>query len=128
MIVDSSALVSILLEEAGYEALIEKLNHAEPVLVSAPSAVEAAIVLSSRIGRDARPMLAGLLSRMRAEIVDFTSQHYEAAVSAYLRFGKGRHPAGLNFGDCMSYALADESGLPLLYTGDDFSRTDVQSA
>ena len=54
--------------------------------------------------------------------------HYEAAVAAYLRFGKGRHPAALNFGDCMSYALASESGLPLLYTGDDFARVDIQSA
>lgn len=128
MIVDSSALVSILLEEAGYEILLEKLNLADPIFVSAPIAFETAIVLSKRLGRDARPILAGLLSRMRAEIVDFTQQHYEAAVAAYLRFGKGRHPAALNFGDCMSYALASESGLPLLYTGDDFSHTDIQSA
>lgn len=128
MIVDSSALVSILLEEAGYETLLEKLNRADPVLVSAPIALEASIVLSKRLARDARPMIAGLLSRMQAEIVDFTQQHYETALSAYLRFGKGRHPAALNFGDCMSYALASESGLPLLYTGDDFPRTDIQSA
>jgi len=128
MIVDSSALVSILLEEAGYETLVDKLNQADPILVSAPVALEAAIVLSKRLAIDARPILAGLLSRMRAEIVDFTQQHYETALLAYLRFGKGRHPAALNFGDCMSYALASETGLPLLYTGDDFSRTDIQSA
>jgi ribonuclease VapC len=65
---------------------------------------------------------------MSAEIVPFTQEHYEAAVSAFLRYGKGRHPAGLNFGDCMSYALAVVSGLPLLYTGTDFSLTDVKTA
>jgi ribonuclease VapC len=65
---------------------------------------------------------------MDAELVDFNQEHYDAAVSAYLRFGKGRHAAGLNFGDCLCYALAAVSGLPLLYTGTDFSRTDIQSA
>jgi ribonuclease VapC len=65
---------------------------------------------------------------MNAEIIDFSEDHYEAALSAFLRFGKGRHPASLNFGDCMSYALASVSGLPLLYAGTDFSRTDIQSA
>jgi len=128
MIVDSSVLVSILLKEAGYQVLVEKLDRAEVLFVGAPTALESAIVLSRRLGRDARPMLAGLLYRMNAEIVDFTQQHYEAAVTAYLRFGKGRHAADLNFGDCMSYALASVSGLPLLYAGTDFSRTDIQSA
>jgi len=128
MIVDSSVLVSILLKEAGYQVLVEKLDRAEVLFVGAPTALESAIVLSRRFGRDARPMLAGLLYRMNAEIVDFTQQHYEAAVAAYLRFGKGRHAADLNFGDCMSYALASVSGLPLLYAGTDFSRTDIQSA
>ena len=128
MIVDSSVLVSILLKEAGYQVLVEKLDRAEVLFVGAPTALESAIVLSRRLGRDARPMLAGLLYRMNAEIVDFTQHHYEAAVTAYLRFGKGRHAADLNFGDCMSYALASVSGLPLLYAGTDFSRTDIQSA
>jgi ribonuclease VapC len=128
MIVDSSVLVSILLKEAGYEALVEKLKAADVLFVAAPTAVESAIVLSSRLGYDARLLLAGLLYRMTAEIVAFNQEHYDAAVSAYLRFGKGRHAAGLNFGDCMCYALAAVSGLPLLYTGTDFSRTDIQSA
>ena len=128
MIVDSSALVSVVLKESGYEALVEKLKGAEILYVATPTAVESAIVLSSRLRFDARSLLAGLLHRMSARIVDFNQEHYEAAVSAYLRFGKGRHAAGLNFGDCMSYALAAVSGLPLLYTGTDFSHTDIQSA
>lgn len=128
MIVDSSVLVSILLKEAGYEALVEKLKGAPVLFVAAPTAVESAMVVSRRLACDARPLLAGLLYRMNAEIVDFNQEHYDAAVSAYLRFGKGRHAAGLNFGDCMCYALAAVSGLPLFYTGADFSRTDIQSA
>ena len=86
------------------------------------------MVLSARFRADARLSLGIGLRRLQVEIVPFTEVHYEAAVSAFLRYGKGRHPAGLNFGDCMSYAFARVSGLPLLYTGDDFSKTDIQSA
>ena len=128
MVVDSSALISILLEEPGHEALLEKAGSAETIFVGAPTALESAMVLSARFRRDARPMLSGFLRRTNAEIIDFGEDHYEAALSAFLRFGKGRHPAALNFGDCMSYALASVSGLPLLYAGTDFSRTDIQSA
>ncbi len=128
MILDSSALLSILLKEAGFELLLQKLNDAGVLFVGAPTALESAMVLSQRLGIDARSMLAGLFHRMNVEIIDFNQQHYEAALGAFLRFGKGRHPAALNFGDCMSYALASVSGLPLLYAGTDFSRTDVQSA
>jgi len=128
MVVDSSALISILLEERGCESLLEKVGRAEVIFVGAPTALETAMVLSARFRQDARPMLGGFLRRMNAEIIDFSEDHYEAALSAFLRFGKGRHPAALNFGDCMSYALASVSGLPLLYAGTDFSRTDIQSA
>ena len=128
MVVDSSALVSILIEESGHEHLLQKALNANPTVVGAPLAFETAMVLSGRLHKDARPILNGLLRTIGAEIVPFTEEHYEAAVSAFLRYGKGRHPAGLNFGDCMSYAFAVVSGLPLLYTGNDFSKTDVQSA
>ena len=128
MVLDSSALISILLEERGHEPLLEKAGRAGTIFVGAPTALETAVVLSARFGRDARPMLSGLLRRMDAEVVDFTEDHYDAALSAFLRLGKGRHPAALNFGDCMSYALASVSGLPLLFAGADFSKTDIQSA
>jgi ribonuclease VapC len=128
MVVDSSALVSIVIEESGHEHLLRKVLNAKLTVVGAPLAYEAAMVLSGRLHRDARPMLNGLLRNISAEIVPFTEEHYEAAVSAFLRYGKGRHPAGLNFGDCMSYALAVVSGLPLLYIGNDFSQTDIQAA
>jgi ribonuclease VapC len=128
MVVDSSALVSILLEEPKYERLFEKAMSSEVTIVGAPQALETVMAVSGRSSTDPRYLLAGLLRTIGAEIVPFTEEHYEAAVSAFLRYGKGRHPAGLNFGDCMSYALARVSGLPLLYTGNDFSKTDIQAA
>ena len=128
MVVDSSALVSILLEEPEHQRLFDKAANAELTIVGTPVALETVMVLSGRSDKDPRFLLASLLRTMAAEIVPFTEEHYDAAVSAFLRYGKGRHPAGLNFGDCMSYALARVSGLPLLYTGTDFSKTDIQSA
>ena len=128
MVVDSSALVAILREEPGHEPFLQKALSSDRTMVGATVAFETAMVLSGRWHRDARSTLHGLLRTIGAEIVPFTEEHYEAAVSAFLRYGKGRHPAGLNFGDCMSYALAVLSGLPLLYTGNDFSKTDITSA
>ncbi len=128
MVMDSSALISILLEERGHGSVLEKVGRAEAIFLGAPTALETAMVLSTRFRQDSRPLLAGFLRRINAEIIEFNEDHYEAALSAFLRFGKGRHPAALNFGDCMSYALASVSGLPLLYAGIDFSRTDIQSA
>jgi ribonuclease VapC len=128
MVVDSSALVSILLEEPKHEQLFDKAVDSEITLVGAPLALETVMVVSGRSSADARYQLAGLLRTIGAQIVPFTEEHYEAALSAFLRYGKGRHPAALNFGDCMSYAFARVSGLPLLYTGNDFSKTDVQAA
>lgn len=128
MVLDSSALLAILLQEAGHETLVEKAANAERVFIGAPTAFETAVVLSSKLRRDPRPEINGILRRLNAEIVQFGSEHYESAVSAFLRFGKGRHPAALNFSDCMTYALAAMSGEPLLFCGDDFSRTDIQGA
>jgi ribonuclease VapC len=128
MLVDSSALISILLKEPGHEVLEEKMAAADTVFVGAPIALETAIVLSARLGHDARPMLATTLRTVNAEIVEFGSDQYDIAVSALLRFGKGRHRAALKFGDCMSYALAAISDQPLLYSGTDFSRTGTSGA
>lgn len=128
MVLDASALVAIVLKEAGSDLLLQKVNTANVLLLGAPTALETAMVLSVRLKRDARPVLAELVRKLNAEIVDFTALHYEEAAGAFLRFGKGRHPAALNFGDCMAYALAEVSGLPLLYSATDFSKTDIQSA
>lgn len=128
MVLDSSAIVAILLGEPGFEELIEKIERALLVTAGVPTLVESAMVLSSRTLRDGRPMLNGLLRRMDVQVVPLAEEHLDAAIDAFLRFGKGRHQAGLNFGDCLAYAVASVSGLPLLYTGRDFSETDIPAA
>jgi ribonuclease VapC len=128
MILDASAIVAILLVETGHERLLEKLREAEAVFLGAPTAFEAAMVVTSRLRRDARPMIAGFIKDIDAEILDFNQHHYEIALAGFMRFGKGRHPAALNFGDCMTYALAILSGLPILCTGKDFPQTDALCA
>ena len=125
MIVDSSAIVAIFFQEPGYEALISKLANAGEAGIGAPTLVECAIVLSARLGRDARGSLTRFLKEANMVTVPFTEAHYETAVSTWLKFGKGRHPAQLNFGDCMAYATAKLAGLPLLCVGDDFVQTDL---
>jgi ribonuclease VapC len=125
VVLDASALVAILLAEPDAERLLRAIGDAPLIAVGAPTLVEAAMVLSSRLVRDARPLLAEFLREAEAEIIPFTADHYEVALDAFRRFGKGRHPAALNFGDCLSYAVARVAGLPLLFTGDDFARTDL---
>jgi ribonuclease VapC len=84
-----------------------------------------AIVLFAQLQRDARSLLARFLSEASIAIVPFGESHYGAAVDAWLRYGKGRHPAALNFGDCLSYAVARLANEPLLFVGDDFAQTDI---
>ena len=128
MVLDSSAIVAIHLQEPGYDRLIEKLEAAETVAVGAPTLLEATMVLTSRIRQDARPVLSAFLRHLAVEVIPFNNDHWDAATTAFLRFGRGRHPAALNFGDCMSYAIASVAGLPLLFTGDDLSQTDIAVA
>ncbi len=128
MVLDSSAVIAIHLKEPGHERLIEALDRADVVVIGTPTLVETAMVLSARLGQDARPLVFAFLRRIPAEVVPFNEAHFDAAVAAFLRFGRGRHPAGLNFGDCMSYAIAAAAGMPLLFTGDDFTRTDIAAA
>ena len=97
-------------------------------MVGAPTLLETVMVLSARLGQDARPIVFAFLRRLEAEVLPFQQEHLDAATTAFLRFGRGRHPAGLNFGDCMSYAVAAVAGLPLLFTGEDFTKTDIARA
>jgi ribonuclease VapC len=125
MIVDASAIVAILLEEPGHEVLLSKLAAAESVAVGAPTLAETAIVLLAKIGPQGRRALAAFLSESEITVVDFSDAHWRAAADAYSRFGKGRHRAALNFGDCLTYAVAKLSSQPLLATGNDFAKTDL---
>lgn len=128
MILDTSAIVRAVLREPGYEQIFQRMGASPVLAVGAPTLVEAAMVLSSKVGRDSRAQLSRFLREADVQIIPFTAEHYEVAVDAFQRYGKGRHPAALNFGDCLTYAVARLSGLPLLYTGDDFSRTDLSAA
>jgi ribonuclease VapC len=128
VILDSSAIVGIVLREPGFETLVRKLTQAEALAVGAPTLAETGIVLTARLDRDARGLLQGLLREWDAATVAFGEEHWREAVTAYERFGRGRHPAQLNFGDCMAYAVAKLAGEPLLCTGGDFPKTDLTLA
>ncbi len=128
MILDSSAIVAILFKEPGYEVLLQKLAAAPACAIGLPTLTEAAIVVSARIQRDSRALIARFLMEATIATVPFGEDHYGVAVDAWLQYGKGRHKAALNFGDCMSYATAKLADQPLLCTGDDFSRTDLDLA
>ena len=126
MILDSSAVVAILLREPEYESLLAKVAAASAVGIGVPTLSEAAIVLSARIQGDARGWLARFLTEASVVTVPFGDMHWAAAVDAWLRYGKGRHRANLNFGDCLAYATAKVSGEPLLLVGEGFARTDIE--
>ncbi len=124
MILDTSAVVAILLKEPGYEELLQAMTDANPAIGTA-TLTETAIVLSARLNRDARPLLVRFLAEASITVVPFGESHYSSAVDAWLRYGKGRYRASLNFGDCLSYAVARLANEPLLFVGEDFARTDI---
>lgn len=126
MIVDTSAVVALFLKEPGYEEIFQALVEADRAGIGAPTLSEAGLVLANRLGRDPSPLLERFLQQFGLVVVPFGEEHWREAVGAYLRFGKGRHPAALNFGDCLTYATAKLAGQPLLYVGKDFSRTDLK--
>ncbi len=128
MILDSSAIVALFLQEPGHEELRHKLVEATVIVMSAATLVETAIVLSARMQKDARGSLARFIEENQVIVTPFTEAHYGLAVTAWLKYGKGRHPAALNFGDCLSYATAKAAGMPLLCVGNDFSQTDLALA
>jgi ribonuclease VapC len=128
VIVDSSAIVGVLLDEPDRARLVERIARAEVVAVAAPTVLEAGMVLSARLGRDAIALLEGFLVAIDAVVIEFGPEHWPVALDAWSRFGRGRHPAALNFGDCIAYAAATVAGLPLLAKGDDFPQTDIQLA
>lgn len=131
MIVDTSALLAIAWDEPE-RARFEDAIEADPVRrISAAVALEGAIVMMRRAGRDAASdaltRYRQLVDQLGLEIEPVSAGQVGIAQAAYQRFGKGMHPAGLNFGDCFTYALAKETGEPLLFKGDDFSQTDLVS-
>lgn len=129
MIVDTSAIVAVVLDEANSEPLAEILVDAPASKMSAATAVEVNAVLTRRLRPQDQRRVERLLDAWQIELVPFDAEQAAVASRAYRDFGRGSgHPAALNLGDCYSYALADVTGEPLLYVGDDFVHTDVTAA
>ena len=125
MVVDTSAITAVLLNEANAVAIAEAIESGSPRLLSAANLLEASMVIESRKGEAGGRELDLLLYRAAIEVVAVDQDQVEIARLAWRRFGKGRHPAGLNYGDCFAYALATARRLPLLFQGHDFSQTDI---
>ena len=125
MILDTSAVIAILTHEPVADVLIGKIARSDSVAMGVPTVTETGIVLASRHGFKAISMVSRFIQEFRVEQIPFSELHWQVAVDAYMRFGKGRHPAQLNFGDCLAYAVAHLSTQPLLFVGSDFSKTDI---
>jgi ribonuclease VapC len=127
MIIDTSAIVALIQDEQPQAALVAAaLAGARSPVMSAPTVAECLIVLTARHGPVARTIFERLRSEIDLGVAYFTDEHAAAAQRAFLHYGKGRHPAALNFGDCMTYAAAQLSHEPLLAVGDDFPQTDLE--
>ncbi len=127
MIVDSSALLAILNREADADRFQDAIVTAWRCRMSVANMLEASIVVEGRGGADAGHELDVFMEHAEIEPAPVTAEHLDVARQAWRRFGKGRHPAALNLGDCFAYALAQVTGEPLLYKGDGFAHTDIQA-
>lgn len=129
LVVDTSAVVAVVLGEDDAETYLRAmLASSGPPLISAASVVEAFLVVESRQGQEAGADLRLLLAETECQVAAVEPEHVSIAVDAWRRFGKGRHPAGLSYGDCLAYSLAKARGEPLLFKGDDLAATDVLAA
>lgn len=126
MVIDTSAVVALLRREPEEPSLREALRGDEVRLMGAPTAVECSLVVEGRWGSSGRRFLDDLLAGLGVEVVAFDAAAAHAAIAAWRRFGKGHHPAALNFGACVTYAVSSVTGEPLLCVGDDFARTDAR--
>jgi len=125
MVLDSSAVLAILFDEPERRAFTLSIERDPRRLMSAANVLESALIAEARRGEPAGRELDLLLHRADVQAMPVDAAQVELARSAWRRYGKGRHPAGLNFGDCFAYALAAASGEPLLFKGEDFTRTDI---
>ena len=126
MVIDTSAIIAILINEPAADRLVAAIEGDRTRLVSAATVVEASLVVLGRYGEAGDPQLDRLLRSIDAEVESIDEEQVALARDAALRFGRGRHAAALNYGDCFSYALAVARSEPLLFAGDDFAKTDVE--
>ena len=127
VVLDSSAILSVLQNEHSAASIAECMQAADRIVISAPTMVEATMVVESRFGAAGTQQLERLLRRADVDVLDVTEAMGDEAIEGWRRFGKGRHAAALNFGDCFTYALARSLNAPVLCTGNDFVRTDVDT-
>ena len=125
MVVDTSAIIAILFSEPEQQKFIEDIKNSEFRMLSSASFLEASIVILQRFGEEGFTYLDLFIVKSKIEIKPVDSSQIHIARQAYVEFGKNRHPANLNFGDCLAYALSKLVGQPLLFKGNDFSKTDV---
>ena len=128
MIIDSSALVAILRAEPGHDRFVRAIVDAGRRLIAAPTLLETSMVLAGGWQDEILDRLDAFLGTASIETIAFTADHAAVARQASRRYGKGRHPAALNFGDCIAYATARLEAMPLLFNGDDFRLTDIEPA
>ncbi|MFG1404214.1 type II toxin-antitoxin system VapC family toxin [Xanthobacter sediminis] len=128
MVIDTSAIAAIFFNEPDAPSYRERIADDPVRLISAATLIEAAMVIEGRFGEAGGAELDLWLHKAEVEIIAVTTEHADQARRAWRRYGKGRHPAALNYGDCFSYALATLTGEPLLFKGDDFSQTDIETA
>ena len=128
MILDTSALLAVLFDEPDADYFERAMASAATCRMSAANHLEAAMVVESRMGDEGGRQLDDFVETAEIELVAVTPEQARAARLAWRRYGKGNHPAGLNFGDCFAYALAETAREPLLFKGEDFTLTDIEAA
>lgn len=128
MTLDSSAILAVLFEEEGHERLKTAMDSAEVLAIGAPTLFETGMVAISRFGLHGQALVAQFVDQWNVVVVPFGDGHRRIAADAFIRYGKGRHAARLNYGDCMTYATARVAEMPLLFTGEDFAKTDIAIA
>lgn len=128
MVIDTSAIVAILFEEDDARRLVDAIESASVRLMSAVTRVELSVVIEGRKRDAGRDRLERFLALIAPDVIAVTAEHAALAIGAFRSFGKGRHAAGLNIGDCFPYALASATGHALLFKGNDFAQTDIRPA
>jgi ribonuclease VapC len=126
MVLDTSSIVAVLLRQSDAAVLHRLLLNASPSMVGAPTLAEAGIVLQARLGPAGLAALRSFVVEYDVHVLAFGDEHWRVAAQAFGMFGKGRHSAGLNYGDCLTYAAAKLAGEPLLCLGEDFPQTDLE--
>ncbi len=126
MILDSSAIIAAIVGERDAPAVLQAVTAARRCAIGAPTLLETGMVLISRFGPSGRTRLVRFCDQFSIERLAFTDEHHRTALDAFQQFGKGRHPASLNFGHCLSYATARVARQPLLCIGNDFVQTDLE--